>query len=129
MPPFNALELFNKTPEMQFSVPSFDVSGGNIDILHAIYDELEKKGCTAFISSTPQSIESYFGINSYFNVINQVSKRYKVNFAIHLDHATDPEYVFRAIDMGFTSVMFDGSSLPINENIVINAFFILNLHN
>lgn len=35
---------------------------------------------------------------------------------VHLDHATDPELVAQAVDLGFTSVMFDASTLPDEQN-------------
>jgi ketose-bisphosphate aldolase len=37
--------------------------------------------------------------------------------ALHLDHGTDPDLVEEAIRDGYTSVMFDGSALPFEENI------------
>jgi len=40
-----------------------------------------------------------------------------VPVALHLDHGTSMEDVRQAISEGFTSVMFDGSSLPLQENI------------
>ncbi len=39
----------------------------------------------------------------------------------HLDHGHSAEDCARAIDAGFTSVMFDGSGLPLNENIARTA--------
>lgn len=40
-----------------------------------------------------------------------------VPVAIHLDHGSSIDIAKKAIDLGFTSVMFDGSMLPIEENI------------
>ncbi len=45
------------------------------------------------------------------------SKNSKVDIAIHLDHGLKIETVQKALEMGFTSVMFDGSTLPLEENI------------
>ena len=42
-----------------------------------------------------------------------------VPVAVHLDHGTSYEECIKAINAGFTSVMFDGSSLPMEENIAI----------
>ena len=39
--------------------------------------------------------------------------------ACHIDHATTLEECVRGIDYGFTSVMIDGSLLPLNENIAL----------
>lgn len=41
----------------------------------------------------------------------------KVPVGVHLDHCSDLEIVRDAIDAGFTSVMYDGSKLPLEENI------------
>lgn len=40
-----------------------------------------------------------------------------VPVALHLDHATDPELIKEAVRRGFTSVMYDGSPLPWQENL------------
>lgn len=39
-----------------------------------------------------------------------------VGAVAHLDHATDPDLCRRAVDLGFRSVMYDGSQLPDEEN-------------
>ena len=35
----------------------------------------------------------------------------------HLDHGADLDYLKQALDMGFTSIMYDGSQLPYEENL------------
>lgn len=45
------------------------------------------------------------------------AKNAKVDIAVHLDHGLKIETVEKALKMGFTSVMFDGSTLPLEENI------------
>lgn len=42
-----------------------------------------------------------------------------VPVAVHLDHGKTPCCVEQALDIGFTSVMFDGSHLPVEDNIEI----------
>lgn len=45
------------------------------------------------------------------------AKNAKVDIAVHLDHGLKFETVQKALELGFTSVMFDGSLLPLKENI------------
>ncbi len=45
------------------------------------------------------------------------AKNSKVDIAVHLDHGLKFETVQKALEFGFTSVMFDGSLLPLEENI------------
>ncbi len=40
-----------------------------------------------------------------------------VNVIIHLDHCKDPDYCKLCVDAGWDAVMFDGSALPLEENI------------
>ena len=45
-----------------------------------------------------------------------LADRAKVPVCVHLDHGTDLDYLKRGLDIGFTSIMYDGSSLPVQEN-------------
>jgi fructose-bisphosphate aldolase class II len=45
------------------------------------------------------------------------AKDAKVPVAVHFDHGKTREKIGMALDLGFTSVMFDGSHLPLDENI------------
>ena len=45
------------------------------------------------------------------------AKNSKVPIAVHFDHGKTIEKITQALDIGFTSVMFDGSHLPLDENI------------
>ncbi len=45
------------------------------------------------------------------------AKGAKVPVAVHFDHGKTFEKISQALDLGFTSVMFDGSHLPLDENI------------
>lgn len=50
-------------------------------------------------------------------VMLHYAKKASVPVCVHLDHGTDVDYVKRGIDLGFTSVMYDGSVLSEEENI------------
>ncbi|MBR5152891.1 MAG: class II fructose-bisphosphate aldolase [Clostridia bacterium] len=45
-----------------------------------------------------------------------MADRAKVPVCVHLDHGTDLSYVHRGLELGFTSVMYDGSALSVEEN-------------
>lgn len=46
-----------------------------------------------------------------------VAKRAKVKVCVHLDHGTSFEMIKKAIEIGFTSIMIDASSLEFEDNI------------
>ena len=47
----------------------------------------------------------------------QAAKEAKVDVAVHLDHGLTFETVDKALELGFTSVMLDATTLPFEENI------------
>ena len=50
------------------------------------------------------------------------AKNAKVPVCVHLDHGTDTDYVLHGLELGFTSVMYDGSTLDTEENIKNTIF-------
>jgi ketose-bisphosphate aldolase len=50
-------------------------------------------------------------------LVRAVAGGHSIPVAFHLDHATRLDDIRRALDLGFTSVMIDGSSLPFAENV------------
>lgn len=67
----------------------------------------------AFAESHRQiiSLEEAALIGNYF-----VDKA-TVPIVLHLDHGTNPEFIFKAIELGFSSVMIDASQKEFEENI------------
>ena len=53
----------------------------------------------------------------FAHTVREVAKNVKVPVGIHLDHCTDFDYIVSAIHDGFDSVMYDGSMLPVEENV------------
>jgi len=50
-------------------------------------------------------------------IMNKIAKEARVPVCLHFDHGTDFDKIKAAIEGGFTSVMYDGSALPYEENI------------
>jgi fructose-bisphosphate aldolase class II len=50
-------------------------------------------------------------------MLRTLAERAPVPVCVHLDHTPDIEEALRAVDLGFSSVMYDGSQLPLEENI------------
>jgi fructose-bisphosphate aldolase class II len=52
-------------------------------------------------------------------IFRHLAETASVDVVSHLDHGYEAADCFKAVDLGFSSVMFDGSKLPIEENIEI----------
>ena len=50
-------------------------------------------------------------------IMIQAAKSAKVPVCVHLDHCETLSYMARALELGFTGVMYDGSTLPYEENL------------
>ncbi len=55
-------------------------------------------------------------LEDYADMMRGMAARARVPVALHFDHGFTPELVKKAVDLGFTSVMFDGSMLPFADN-------------
>lgn len=56
-------------------------------------------------------------LEDYCGMMLGMAERARVPVALHFDHGFHPELVKKAVDLGFTSVMYDCSMLPLEENI------------
>lgn len=61
-------------------------------------------------------------------VMMEAAKDSKVPVCVHLDHGSSFELIYKAMDMGFTSVMFDGSNLPYEKNIELTCQVVHDAH-
>jgi len=52
-------------------------------------------------------------------LIQAAARHHSIPVVLHLDHATELASIQRAVDVGFTSVMIDGSRLPFDENVAL----------
>ncbi len=73
--------------------------GGRVDFLNATLDD-KKKGAKLIAQA-----------------VIKLAEKATIPIVLHLDHGKDYDSCVAAIDAGYTSVMIDGSSLPLAQNI------------
>ena len=61
--------------------------------------------------------EALIPMELFMPMLLEQARAASVPVAVHLDHARSIDYVKKAIDNGFTSIMIDASDLPLEENI------------
>lgn len=90
----------------------------NLETTQAIIKAAAELKIPLIIQLTPKSID-YTGLLTAFNLIKTIDQELKslVKIAIHLDHGKDWGLIKKCIDLGFSSVHFDGANLPFNKNI------------
>lgn len=88
----------------------------NLETVQAVLGTAEQLGVPVIISHA-QLHESISSLQTIGPVMLLMAKKAAVPVVVHLDHGKDLSYLEEALEMGFTSVMFDGSDLPFEENV------------
>jgi len=61
--------------------------------------------------------KSYISLDEVAEITKACAKKVKVPIGLHLDHCTDYAEILQAMMFGYSSVMYDGSVLPFDENV------------
>ena len=88
--------------------------------MRAYADAAEAEGLPVILQAGP-SCRQHTPLPVLGAMFRNLAEQVSVPVVAHLDHGYDPEDCRIAIDSGFTSVMFDGSQKPLNENIDLTA--------
>ncbi len=110
----NGKELLKYSEEKKISIPAFGCV--NIEGIKAVIQGAERFDFPVIVQMTEGGI-NYAGLEALFNSAVAIAEQSKAKICIHLDHGRDINLVKKAIDLGFNSIMYDGSHLPIEENI------------
>lgn len=108
-------EVIAEGKKRGIAVGSFNTP--NLECLLAVLDAAETLNVPVIIAHA-QCHEDVAPLNKIGPVMVALAKKAKVQVCVHLDHGEDFAYCKRAIEMGFTSVMIDYSTLPYEENVV-----------
>ncbi len=74
------------------------------------------------------SARRHMPVSVWGAMFKELAESVRVPVVAHLDHATSADECHAAIDAGFTSVMFDGSRLPLAQNIADTAAIVEMAH-
>ncbi|QGH36087.1 ketose-bisphosphate aldolase [Gracilibacillus salitolerans] len=87
-----------------------------LEMLPAMLEGAKEVNAPIIIQTSPGTAE-YIGFDLLVNSIETLSERLEIDVCLHMDHCKDIDILKKAIDAGYSSVMYDGSSLDIVENI------------
>ena len=111
-------EMLADAKAKKYAIPAFDVS--NYEMLRAILEVCEEEKSPALLMGLGVDLQGR-NMQLLTAMVQSVSKYFNIPVCFHLDHATDFNFIKQAIDNGFSSVMYDGSVLPFNENALRTA--------
>ena len=109
-------EMFKKAYDGGYAVGAFNVE--NLEFVMAVLAAAEETKSPVIMQTTPGTIKTA-GLDYFYGMVKAAAERASVPVALHLDHGDSFELCKSCIDMGFSSVMIDGSHLPYEENVAL----------
>ncbi len=110
----NMKDLLNEARNGDWAVGSFSVA--NLEMVLGIIKAAEETSSPIILQIAEVRL-NHSPLEVFGPLMVAAAKNAKVPVAVHFDHGLTLEKIKLALDIGFTSVMFDGSHLPLGENI------------
>lgn len=99
-----------------FAVPAFNMS--NNMLLRGVIEASEEANSPVIFAIHPDELD--FVRPAFIKAVREEAHNMSVPVCIHLDHGSSFKQILTAIQCGFTSVMIDASTRPLDENIAIS---------
>ncbi|MBX5326753.1 MAG: class II fructose-1,6-bisphosphate aldolase [Candidatus Bathyarchaeia archaeon] len=109
-------QLLQQAKKEGYAIGAFNAN--NMEIVQAIIETAEEERAPVILQASQGAIQ-YAGVDYIAAMVRVAAEKATVPVALHLDHGTSFEQNIECIRAGFSSVMFDGSKLPLQENIAI----------
>lgn len=110
----NLVEILKMAEEKKCAIGAFNTP--NLECINAVLAAAEELKVPVILMHA-QIHEEFSPLETIGPVLVQSAKSAKVPVCAHLDHCEDLGYMAKALEIGFTGVMYDGSTLPYGENL------------
>lgn len=110
----NMRELLADAQKGNYAVGSFSVA--NMEMVLGVLKAAEELSAPAILQIAEVRLKQS-PLELIGPLMVAAAKNAKTPVAVHFDHGKTEKMISMALELGFTSVMFDGSHLPLDENI------------
>lgn len=111
----NLNEVLKKAQKGKYAVGLFNTT--DTDMLQAVIEAAEESN-SPVILGTAEVLLPYGELKLIAPSVIAAAKRAKVPVVVHYDHGLTFDRCIEALKLGFSSIMFDGSAKPYEQNIV-----------
>ncbi|MBC7234288.1 MAG: class II fructose-bisphosphate aldolase [Chloroflexi bacterium] len=118
MPLVTSKEMLQAALEGHFAVGAFNAN--NMEQVQGIVDAAVEERSPVILQVSQGAIR-YAGLEFAAAMVKTAAAEADVPVVLHLDHGTDFDQNVRCLRAGFTSLMFDGSKRPFEENVAITS--------
>jgi len=103
-------QLLDHAAENDYGMPAFNVN--NMEQMHAIMEAADEVDAPVIVQASAGA-RKYAGAEFLKALMDAAASRWPhIPICVHQDHGADPGVCLRSIQLGFTSVMMDGSLMP-----------------
>ena len=107
-------EILDIADEKKIAIGSFNASG--LEAIEAELAAAEELNLPVIIQFA-QCHEPWIPLKTIGPIMVEMAKKATVPVCVHLDHGETLEYLSEALEIGFTGIMYDGSTLSYEENL------------
>lgn len=118
MPLVSIIQTLRTASSGRFAVPLFDAF--EMSAVEGIIAAAEERSAPVIVAIY-DALLAVPAVSSYAAFIRDAAARSAVPVSLMLDHGSSLERCEKALGLGFTDVMYDGSKLPLDENIAITG--------
>ena len=109
-------QLLLKAQKGRYAVGAFNIN--NMEVFQAVVNASRKLKSPVIIQTSEGAI-NYAGLDILYHIASIVKEMPDVKASLHLDHGKDLDLIKKCVNIGYTSVMIDGSHFRFWDNIKI----------
>lgn len=112
----SAKEMIKAAQKGKYAIAAFNIN--NLEWVKSILTKCEENKAPVILETSESAVKYMGGYKTVYNLVSNLVENLGITVPVclHLDHGTY-EGAKKALEAGYTSVMFDGSKLPIDENV------------
>lgn len=117
MPLVSMKKILDDAQKGKYAVGAFNVE--NLEMAMAVVSAAEELKSPVIIATSVSALK-YAPPKVYCGMINSLCEKLSIEVALHLDHGDSFEIAMETLQAGYTSVMYDGSKMSYNENVMMS---------
>lgn len=110
----SSARLMKRAEKENYAIPAFNID--NLESAMAVSEIMHEMRTPVIVQMIPRTL-NYGGIAIYPAMMRELMADCPVDYALHLDHGSSLALAKKCVAGGFSSVMFDGSLVPFEDNI------------
>ena len=110
----SSARLMKRAEKENYAIPAFNID--NLESAMAVSEIMHEMRTPVIVQMIPRTL-NYGGIAIYPAMMRELMADCPVDYALHLDHGSSLSLAKKCVAGGFSSVMFDGSLMPFEDNV------------